>query len=83
MRAKTCIQGSNPCRSAKTQAARPLAELLPVDKATSGKQATATGRYGTQLLVPDRELDGKNGYYVLTLLRTDGQHHQQERQSNQ
>lgn len=58
--------------SAGTEAARPLARLLPVDKATSGKQATATGRYGTQLLVPDRELDGKNGFYVLTLLRTDG-----------
>lgn len=54
-----------------TQPARPLADLLPVDKATSGKRATATGRYGEQLLVPDRELDGRNGYYVLTLLRTD------------
>ncbi|MFR0358452.1 SURF1 family protein [Streptomyces sediminimaris] len=54
------------------EAARPLRELLPVDKATSGKQATATGRYGRQLLVPDRELDGRRGYYVLTLLRTDG-----------
>lgn len=59
-------------RSARTEAARPLAELLPVDKATSGKQATATGRYGTQLLVPGRELGGENGFYVLTLLRTDG-----------
>ncbi|MFV0134629.1 SURF1 family protein [Streptomyces sp. HMX87] len=65
-------------RSAETQAAesrhqgaRPLAELLPVDKATVGKQATATGRYAEQLLVPDRELDGRRGYYVLTLLRTD------------
>ncbi|MFJ8788969.1 SURF1 family protein [Streptomyces sp. NPDC102462] len=54
-----------------TQAARPLADLLPVDKATSGKRATVTGRYGEQLLVPDRELDGRSGYYVLTLLRTD------------
>ncbi|GCB47297.1 SURF1 family protein [Streptomyces sp. NL15-2K] len=53
------------------EAARPLAELLPVDKATSGRQATASGRYDRQLLVPDRELDGRNGYYVLTLLRTD------------
>ncbi|MER6789417.1 SURF1 family protein [Streptomyces sp. NPDC000658] len=58
--------------SARTDAARPLAELLPVDKATSGRQATATGRYGSQLLVPDRELDGKNGFYVLSLLRVDG-----------
>ncbi|WP_200305758.1 SURF1 family protein [Streptomyces adelaidensis] len=51
--------------------ARPLAELLPVDKVTSGELATATGRYGEQLLVPNRELDGRNGFYVLTLLRTD------------
>ncbi|MFD9440052.1 SURF1 family protein [Streptomyces sp. NPDC060006] len=57
--------------AARTQAARPLAELLPVDKETSGKQATATGRYGKQLLVPDRELDDKTGFYVLTMLRTD------------
>ncbi|MEV7732401.1 SURF1 family protein [Streptomyces sp. NPDC088921] len=54
------------------EVARPLAELLPVDKATSGKQATATGRYDRQLLVPDRQLDDRDGYYVLTLLRTDG-----------
>jgi cytochrome oxidase assembly protein ShyY1 len=56
----------------KREAARPLTELLPVDKATSGKQVTARGRYGKQLLVPDRELEGRRGYYVLTLLRTDG-----------
>ncbi|CAM5517217.1 SURF1-like protein OS=Streptomyces alboniger OX=132473 GN=CP975_18745 PE=3 SV=1 [Streptomyces alboniger] len=51
--------------------ARPLDSLLPVDKNTSGEQATATGRYGEQLLVPDRKLNDKRGYYVLTLLRTD------------
>ncbi|MFC8708390.1 SURF1 family protein [Streptomyces sp. NPDC057197] len=56
--------------SARTEPPRPLAALLPVDKRTSGMPATATGRYGKQLLVPDRELDGKQGYYVLTLLRT-------------
>ncbi|MET8247351.1 SURF1 family protein [Streptomyces sp. NPDC005202] len=56
--------------SDRTEAARPLDQLLPVDRQTSGRQATATGRYGKQLLVPDRELDGKRGYYVLTLLRT-------------
>ncbi|MFD0413144.1 SURF1 family protein [Streptomyces sp. NPDC127108] len=55
-----------------TGAARPLASLLPVDKRTSGEKATATGRWGRQLLVPDRELDDKSGYYVLTMLRTDG-----------
>ncbi|UUU32114.1 SURF1 family protein [Streptomyces sp. CA-210063] len=51
--------------------ARPLDELLPVDKETSGELATVTGRYGEQLLVPHREVDGKSGFYVLTLLRTD------------
>lgn len=55
----------------RTQAARPLGELLPVDQRTSGMRATASGRYGKQLLVPDRELDGKRGFYVLTLLRTE------------
>ncbi|MFI6207483.1 SURF1 family protein [Streptomyces sp. NPDC051041] len=57
--------------SARKEAPRPLAELLPVDKATVGRQVTATGRYGKQLLVPDRKLDGRSGFYVLTLLRTD------------
>ncbi|WP_033226523.1 MULTISPECIES: SURF1 family protein [unclassified Streptomyces] len=56
----------------KKEAARPLASLLPVDKSTSGKRATATGHYGRQLLVPGRELDDRDGYYVLTMLRTDG-----------
>ncbi|WJV47245.1 SURF1 family protein [Streptomyces flavofungini] len=55
-----------------TGAARPLASLLPVDRKTSGEKATATGRWGRQLLVPNRELDDKSGYYVLTMLRTDG-----------
>ncbi|MFD4525146.1 SURF1 family protein [Streptomyces sp. NPDC058470] len=57
--------------AAKTEAPRPLAELLPVDKSTSGNQAIATGRYADQLLVPDRDVDDKQGFYVLTLLRTD------------
>ncbi|MGW0998522.1 SURF1 family protein [Streptomyces sp. NPDC002523] len=52
------------------ESARPLADMLPVDKSTSGRRVTATGRYGKQLLVPGRELDGRNGFYVLTLLRT-------------
>ncbi|WP_329274946.1 SURF1 family protein [Streptomyces sp. NBC_01451] len=55
----------------KGEAARPLAELLPVDKKTSGDRVTVTGRYARQLLVPDRQLDDRDGYYVLTLLRTD------------
>ncbi|CAM5423424.1 SURF1-like protein OS=Streptomyces griseomycini OX=66895 GN=FHS37_002228 PE=3 SV=1 [Streptomyces griseomycini] len=57
--------------SDKREAPRPLDRLLPVTKATSGKQTTATGRYDEQLLVPDRTLDGEHGHYVLTLLRTD------------
>ncbi|MEU0738695.1 SURF1 family protein [Streptomyces sp. NPDC006134] len=57
--------------SNRHEAARPLAELLPVNKATVGKQTTATGRYDRQLLVPDRTLDDRRGSYVLTLLRTD------------
>ncbi|MFI8090920.1 SURF1 family protein [Streptomyces sp. NPDC086080] len=57
--------------SDQREKARPLDGLLPVTKATSGKQTTASGRYDTQLLVPDRQLDGEDGYYVLTLLRTD------------
>jgi cytochrome oxidase assembly protein ShyY1 len=55
----------------RKEAARPLAELLPVTQKTSGMRATASGRYGKQLLVPDRELDGRPGFYVLTMLRTD------------
>ncbi|MEU9009535.1 SURF1 family protein [Streptomyces sp. NPDC048479] len=54
------------------QKAAPVDELLPVDQETSGRQATATGRYGKQFLVPERELDGKSGSYVLTMLKTDG-----------
>ncbi|MEU9863042.1 SURF1 family protein [Streptomyces sp. NPDC047971] len=55
-----------------TLAAAPLDELLPVDKETSGRPAEASGRYGEQFLVPDRELDGRRGSYVLTMLKTDG-----------
>lgn len=51
---------------------RPLSGLLPVDAETSGRMAEATGRYDTghPLLVPDRALEGKRGFYVLSLLRT-------------
>ncbi|MFJ3696530.1 SURF1 family protein [Streptomyces sp. NPDC090052] len=54
------------------QASAPLDSLLPVNLDTSGRQAGATGKYGEQFLVPDRVVDGKEGSYVLTLLRTDG-----------
>ncbi|GHI88836.1 SURF1 family protein [Streptomyces xanthophaeus] len=53
------------------EAAAPLDSLLPVDKTTSGRLATAAGEYGEQLLVPERRLDGASGFYVLTLLKTD------------
>ncbi|WP_411103467.1 SURF1 family protein [Streptomyces sp. cmx-4-9] len=53
------------------RAAAPLDSLLPVDKATSGRTATAAGEYADQLLVPERQLDGAPGFYVLTLLKTD------------
>jgi len=56
--------------SDRHQAARPLDGLLPVDKSTSGRLATATGHYDKQFLVPGRQLDDKTGYYVMTLLRT-------------
>ncbi|WP_171166592.1 SURF1 family protein [Streptomyces sp. I05A-00742] len=58
---------------ARSAAATPLGELLPVTTETSGRKATATGRYdaGHQLLVPDRDLDERKGFYVLTPLRTD------------
>lgn len=55
------------------QRAKPLVELMPVDKETSGKVARARGTFDTehQFLSPDRELDGEKGSYVVSLLRTD------------
>lgn len=53
------------------RAAEPLDSLLPVDKTTSGRLASASGEYAEQFLVPDRQLGGKSGFYVLTLLKTD------------
>ncbi|NGO80554.1 SURF1 family protein [Streptomyces sp. YC504] len=53
-------------------AATPLTELLPVTGETSGKRAEVTGTWADQFTVPDRELDGKRGFYVLGLLKTDG-----------
>ncbi|MET8881143.1 SURF1 family protein [Streptomyces rubiginosohelvolus] len=54
-----------------TRAAKPLDALLPVDKVTSGRPATATGTYADQFLVPGRKLDDRQGFYVLNMLRTD------------
>lgn len=55
------------------QRAEPLAELMPVDKETSGKLAEARGSYDPehQFLSPGRDLDGERGSYVVSLLRTD------------
>ncbi|MGW1226320.1 SURF1 family protein [Streptomyces sp. NPDC002530] len=55
-----------------TRAAAPLDELLPVDTETSGRPATASGRYADQFVVPGRKLDDRDGFYVLDMLRTDG-----------
>ncbi|MEW2180628.1 SURF1 family protein [Streptomyces sp. NPDC005406] len=54
-----------------TMAAEPLDELLPVDTVSSGRPATASGRYADQFLVPGRKLDDRSGFYVLDMLRTD------------
>lgn len=59
-------------RVAENRSALPLADLLPVTQKTSGRLATATGHYEDQFLVPDRRLDDRSGFYVLTLLRTEG-----------
>ncbi|WP_424212981.1 SURF1 family protein [Streptomyces sp. BI20] len=53
------------------EAPAPLDSLLPVDKRTSGRLATVTGVYAERFLVPERRLDGKDGYFVLNLLKTD------------
>ncbi|MCX4748050.1 SURF1 family protein [Kitasatospora sp. NBC_01287] len=58
-------------------AAGPLETVLggpqaQVSTTTLGRAVAATGQYDAahQLLVPDRALDGRQGYYVLTPLRT-------------
>jgi cytochrome oxidase assembly protein ShyY1 len=62
-----------------SQHAVPLGRALPtvgsqVDQATQGHAVTATGRFdpGHQMLVPDRYLGQRIGFYVLTPLRTAG-----------
>lgn len=73
-RVDTHQQQEDRSADAKAAAASPLDTLLPVDQKTSGRRATTTGHYDAahQLLVPDRELNERRGFYVLTLLRTDG-----------
>lgn len=60
-------------------AASPLDSVLTgataqVSTVTIGREVTASGSYDAahQLLVPNRTVDGKQGYYVLTPLRTAG-----------
>jgi cytochrome oxidase assembly protein ShyY1 len=50
--------------------AQPLSAALPLTPDSVGRRVTAEGQYVGQLLVPDRELDGKQGFYVLGLLHT-------------
>ena len=73
-RAETHKQQEQEATDARHAKPAPLHGLLPVSTESSGRVATATGRYDTrhQQLVPDRDLDGHNGYYVLDLLRTEG-----------
>ncbi|TMU93759.1 SURF1 family protein [Streptomyces sp. DASNCL29] len=72
-RVNTHNQQQDEASAERKAAARPLGDLLPVTAKTSGERTTATGRYDTahQLLVPDRRLDDRDGFYVLTLLRVD------------
>lgn len=44
-----------------------------MEKGDVGRAVSATGTYdaGRQFLVPERRLDGRRGYYVLTMLRTE------------
>ncbi|MEV6208646.1 SURF1 family protein [Kitasatospora sp. NPDC051914] len=63
--------------AAAASAAAPLTDVLTADRPqvgtdTVGRTVTVTGSYDSahQLLVPGRTVDGKQGYYVLTPLRT-------------
>ncbi|UED85464.1 SURF1 family protein [Streptomyces profundus] len=54
---------------------RPVGELLPLTTETVGRQAEATGTFDPehQLLVPERMIEGRRGFLVLTpLLPADG-----------
>ncbi|WP_433890539.1 SURF1 family protein [Streptomyces sp. CA-111067] len=73
---KSAVHSQSAAAAAK---AVPLTAVLPTARAQvngddSGRLVSATGRYDAahQLLVPDRSLDGRTGYYVLTPLRIGG-----------
>ncbi|MFG2823107.1 SURF1 family protein [Kitasatospora sp. NPDC048365] len=68
---------SRAAASASTAAAQPLSRVLEgpaarVGTDTVGRPVTATGRFDAshQLLVPNRTVDGRQGFYVLTPLTT-------------
>lgn len=56
--------------AAETAEPRPLDELVPVGTDTVGEQAELVGEYDVaqEVLVPERDLDGERGFYVLTPL---------------
>jgi cytochrome oxidase assembly protein ShyY1 len=75
--ARVAAQRAEHAQAHDTRPALPLDRALPhagsqVDQATVGRTVVATGRYDTahQLLVPGRYLGGRDGFYVLTPLRT-------------
>ena len=72
-RVETHQQREHTAAEASSAAAKPLTSLLPVSQGSSGRPARATGHYDTRhpFLVPDRTLDGRQGFYALALLRTD------------
>ncbi|GAA2383028.1 SURF1 family protein [Streptomyces glaucosporus] len=52
---------------------RPLDDLLPLTEDTVGEPARATGRYDDhEFLVPGRGIGDRDGFYVLSMLRIDG-----------
>jgi cytochrome oxidase assembly protein ShyY1 len=72
-------QAAERAPKAGTTPAIPLRDVLAgvsaqVTQATAGRNVAVTGSYETaqQFLVPGRVLDGKQGFYVLTPLRTTG-----------
>ncbi|MGE7436491.1 MULTISPECIES: SURF1 family protein [Kitasatospora] len=74
-RVSTHKDGGNSAKA--PQAAAPLSSVLnggtaEVGTDTVGREVTVTGSYDPahQLLVPNRTVDGRNGFYVLTPLRT-------------
>ncbi|MFR9672898.1 SURF1 family protein [Streptomyces sp. TR06-5] len=70
-RADTHRQQERAAEQAVEATPQPLARLLPPTTDTVGRTARVTGRYDTAhpLLVPDRRIEERRGFYVLSLLR--------------